>query len=223
MDTNFRPPPAAFLDLSGISQQGDRRARCSRIAVCDASGLPARVFNQGQPAHFFYEFEILDDIDVPSGGLEFHDAAGHVIHGKSSLQYGTPAPMVAKRGTRLFYHHVITLEVAVGEYWFTIGLASSEESAYIGYQRSALSYQELEPLMREHCRVVNASSFRVRYAPSGSLLPHGIANLPGACRLMAFEAPQVVLPPPLSATPTEIDDSSPTIFHVTHWKAGSQW
>src|SRR5713101_5751082 len=110
---NHSPQPEVLLDLSGVIQMTDGRARCTGVAVCDEEGRPAQTFYQGQAAHFFYEFEVLSEIDdVPSGGLEFHDALGHVIHGKNTLQYGTLAPDMVHPGMRLRYHHIIHLEVS---------------------------------------------------------------------------------------------------------------
>jgi hypothetical protein len=127
IEQRFWPSHNAFLDLSDVPQITDGCARCTGVAVCDAEGRPTNVFDQGQPAHFFYEFELLDEIDIPTGGLEFHDAAGQVIHGKNTLQYGTAPPDVAHSGMRLRCWHVINIEVRVGEYWFTVGLASTDQ------------------------------------------------------------------------------------------------
>src|SRR5262245_59871758 len=121
MDEHFWPSPEAFLDLSEVQQLTDDRARCTGIAVCDADGFPTGTFYQGQEAHFFYEFEILREIGVPAGGLEFYDETGRVIHGMNTFQYGTLAPEIVRPGEQLQYHQAIRLEVSPGAYWFTVG------------------------------------------------------------------------------------------------------
>lgn len=221
IDHHFWPSDGAFLDLSDVRQITDGRARCIGVAVCDAKGQPTNIFCQGEPAHFFYEFELLDEIGVPSGGLEFHDAAGQVIHGKNTLQYGTPPLDVVHPGMRLRYHQVINMEVGFGEYWFTVGLASTDRSSFLGYQEGPVTHYELALRLHEHCRVLDAGSFSVTVAATGKLLHHGMANLSGGCHVMVAEP----VPPesaPVIQTKAE-DEAIPTIVHVTHWKAGSQW
>jgi len=220
IDQHFWPSDDAFLDLSNVRQIGDGRARCIGVAVCDAEGQPTNVFYQGQPAHFFYEFELLDEIGIPSGGLEFHDTAGQVIHGKNTLQYGTSPPNIVHPGMRLRYRQLINMEVRLGEYWFTLGLASTDQDSFLAYEQGQLTHSGLEPRMHEHCRVVDAGSFRVAIASTGKLLHHGIANLSGGCHVMVAEpAPESA---PAIQTRAE-DEAIPTVVHVTHWKAGSQW
>lgn len=245
----FWPFPEAFLDLSEIPQITDGKARCTGIAICDADGSPARIFSQGQEVHFFYEFAILHEIGVLSGGLEFCDATGRVIHGKNTFQYETSGVQTVQAGKRLRYHHIISLEVSSGEYWFSIGLASTDESSYSGYREKVLSHEEFAHFVHEHCRVVRAGSFKVQLDSTGQLLHHGIANLPGSCRVSVVESKLPLFPsfdlresaeravstilqaPKAGArwihrtlrTRTNAEKAMPTVFHVTHWKAGSQW
>jgi Wzt C-terminal domain/Sulfotransferase domain len=221
IDQHFWPSDDAFLDLSDVRQISDGRARCIGVAACDAEGQPTNIFYQGQPAHFFYEFELLDEVGVPSGGLEFHDAAGQVIHGKNTLQHGTPPPDVVHPGIRLRYHQVINMEVGLGEYWFTVGLASTDQRSFLGYQQGPVTHYELVPRVHEHCRAVDAGSFRVTIASTGKLLHHGVANLSGGCHAMVAEA---ATPESAAVIRTRAEDEAiPTVVHVTHWKAGSQW
>jgi Wzt C-terminal domain/Sulfotransferase domain len=221
IDQHFWPSEDAFLDLSNVRQVSDGRARCIGVAVCDAEGQPTNIFCQGQLAHFFYEFELLDEIGVPSGGLEFHDAAGQVIHGKNTLQCGTSPPDFVHPGMHVRYHQVINMEVGLGEYWFSVGLASTDKSSFLGYQQGPVTHSDLMPHVHEHCRVVDAGSFSVTTASNGKLLHHGMTNLPGSSHVMVAEA---VPPESAPAIQTRAEDEAiPTIVHVTHWRAGSQW
>jgi hypothetical protein len=230
IDENFWPLPEAALDISAEKQLTDGRARCVFVAVCDDEGRPTTTLYQGQTAHFFYEFEVQGNVAVPSGGLEFHDASGYIIHGKNTFQYGTPAPKRVRPGERLRYHHVLELDVFPGTYYFTVGFSSAEESAYLGYVEGPLSHQEFQAAVKEHCRAVNAGSFTITMAPQSKLRHHGAANLPGDCHVNVVEAP---MPSDARSAadnasyPTVAHQSAenvaPTIFHITHWKAGSQW
>ncbi len=210
INEDYWPPPEAYLNLSGVSQLSDGRARCTVVAMCDETGQPTRIFYQGQEAHFFYEFEILSSIGMPGGGLEIYDATGQVIHGKNTFQSGAEVPRSVKPGARLRFHQNVRLEIGLGEYLFTVGLASTDENSYAEYRDGPLTHLEFDRLVVEHCRVRGVGSLVVQLNARGKLLHHGTANLPGECK--------VTYAPP-SAT-----EMRPTaIFHVTHQRAGSQW
>jgi lipopolysaccharide transport system ATP-binding protein len=49
-----------------------------------------------------------------------------------------------------------------------------------------------------------------------------VADLPGSAQARVVEGLSS-LPPARNATGNTLDKSAPTVFHVTHWKAGSQW
>jgi hypothetical protein len=91
-DHNFWPSPDSFLDFVSANLISDGRARFISIAVCDAESRPTVKFYQKQYAHFYFEFEVLENIEVASGGLEFRDAAGYIVRGRNTLQYGSPVP-----------------------------------------------------------------------------------------------------------------------------------
>jgi len=220
MNNDFWPPVESFLDLTNIKQITDSRARCIGVAVCDEKGLPTRVFYQGQSAHFFYEFEITGEIGVPSGGLEFYDSMGRVIHGKNTFQYGAAVPKSVRLGSRLRFHHVINLEVSPGDYSFSVGLASTDEKTYNDYNNGQVIHDDFNCKVYEHCRVMNVGSFIVKLNKECKLLFYGVANLPGNSQVNLISNVNVELPyVKLSHSDVEI----PTIFHITHWKAGSQW
>ncbi len=138
IDDNFWPSPDSCLDLTGKNSLSDGRARCISVAVCDAEGRPTARFHQGQYAHFYFEFDVVEKIEVPSGGLEFHDAAGHIVHGKNTFQYGSSVPTSVRSGSRLRFHQKIRLQISPGIYFFTVGLASTNHSSYLAHQQGSL-------------------------------------------------------------------------------------
>jgi lipopolysaccharide transport system ATP-binding protein len=216
---SFWPEPEAFLDIALTKQVTDGSVRCTAVAICDPQGNPSRSFYQGSAAHFFYEFETLQSIDVPSGGLEFHNADGIVIHGKNSFQFDEKLPSSIAAGQRLRFHHEIHLDVGPGHYWFSLGFASTDEKSYQNYSAGIIGHAQFTH--REHCRVIDAGSFEVQFDEHGKLRHHGVANLEGHSQL-------TVMPAKASASvrqkgPASAADYPPTIIHVTHWKAGSQW
>jgi lipopolysaccharide transport system ATP-binding protein len=179
------PAAEAFIDISHVRQVQNGWAVCTGVALCDAEGRPRRVFEQGETASFFYEFELLEDIEVPTGGVELVDERGIIVHGKSTIEYGTPVPPVVPRGCRLRFRQDIALEIMVGEYTFNLGMGMMSGEDYA--QRSRCSYVECDARLVRVCLLPAVAAFAVvfrqRHAPV-QLLHHGAANLPGACQVM---------------------------------------
>src|SRR5882724_10306333 len=95
------PPPAAFTDLRHGVQFTDGRVRCVGIAVRNDSGDDKTAFLQGERAHFFVEFEVIQDIQVPAVGLSVLSEAGRVIHSKNTFQSSAPVPYSVRAGSVL--------------------------------------------------------------------------------------------------------------------------
>jgi lipopolysaccharide transport system ATP-binding protein len=124
------------------------------------------------------------------------------------------------RGSRLRFHQSVELRVTPGEYHFNIGLASTDPESYRACAGGSLSYRQFAVRVREHCRVLGVGSFEVAFGVGGKLSHYGLADLPGDVSLSVLEAA------PIAPVPVPCDDTAeaqPTVFHVTHWKAGSQW
>lgn len=178
------PKAEAFLSISGVSQVTNGWARCTGVAICDSQGQSCASFQQGETAVFFYEFEVLRDIEVPIGGVVIQNDKGVMVHGKSSMEYGSEVPFRVLQGSRLRFRQEIALEIAVGEYTFEVGLATMAVQDY--ERRGLYLHRELATKWIRLCHLPSAGRFSVMFRASGSpvqLLHHGIANLPGQCRL----------------------------------------
>lgn len=199
--SEFWPAPGAFINLENAAQVSNGWARCTAMALCNSQGQACRVFQQGERASFFYEFELLHDIEAPISGTVLHNDKGILVHGKSSLEYGTSVPRYAPAGSRLRVRHDIALEVAAGEYTFEPGLSTMGWRNF--ERRSEYSYADLHGMMLRLCHLPVASHFVVvypKYHRPIQLLHHGIANLPGDCRI-ALKLP---------AQPGDGDDRAPS-------------
>jgi lipopolysaccharide transport system ATP-binding protein len=189
------PGPEAFLDLSRVVQVEDGRGRCTGVALCDRAGRPCQAFEQGEIASFFYEFELFADIEVPSGGVEILNDKGIIVHGKTTLEHGSEVPRDVRQGSRLRFRQDIALEIAVGEYTFNVGLGALGRADYD--RRALCSHGELDGRIMRLCLLPAAGRFAVGFRPAGApvqLLHHGVANLPGECRVSVVAEPASVAP-----------------------------
>jgi lipopolysaccharide transport system ATP-binding protein len=180
---------AAFLDLAGLTQVTSGGARCTAFAICDPAGRPCRHFAQGERALFYYEFETTEAIDVPVGGLTLRSDRAVIVHGKTTLEYGSEAPRRLPPGSRVRFRQSVTLSLAVGEYTVSPGLAALDSWTYD--RRSMLTHDQLSAAVTRLCHMPNAASFTVALRPPAApvqLLHHGVADLPGDCTVAVAAA-----------------------------------
>jgi lipopolysaccharide transport system ATP-binding protein len=192
-DTSFWPAAAAMLDITGITQISTGWARCTALAICDSAGNACLSFEQGAAASFFYEFEMLRDIEVPVGGIVLQNQKGINVHGKSTLEYGSDVPHMVKRGSRIRFRQDITLELETGEYTVgEIGIATITNHDF--QNREAYVHEELAKRQMRLCHLSLPYRIAVLFRRNGrpvQLLHHGVANLPGTCSVVVINnAPQ---------------------------------
>ena len=183
------PGREAFLDISHVSQVANGWARCVGVALCNVNAEPCHVFEQGETASFIYEFELLADIDVPTGGVEIVNEKGVIVHGKSTLEYGSEIPSGLGKGSRLRFRQDVVLELAAGEYTFNVGMGMLSHQDY--ERRALYSHTECDAALIRVCILSAVAQLTVVFRPKRApvqLLHHGIANLPGACRVSVVTA-----------------------------------
>jgi len=190
-------PDDAMLSVVGTAAQvTDGWARCTRVGLTDERGHACGVFEQGQLAVFWYEFELLRAIDVPFAGVVIHSDKGTIVHGKSTLEVEGDVPKGLPPGTRLRGRQEIGLELAAGEYTFEVGFGMLDARGF--GRRNLVTHQELSEHVLRLCEVPIAGQFTVIFRPPqhpAQLLHHGVANLRGGIRLIA------VAPAPLPGEP----------------------
>ncbi|MGD1276231.1 MAG: ATP-binding cassette domain-containing protein [Tepidisphaeraceae bacterium] len=217
------PDASKALDISHATVIDNGWAKCTGLWLCNAAGEPAQVFQQSETAVFYTEFELLRDIEVPIGGVVITNDKGATVHGKSTLEYGSYVPRLIKAGTRVRFRQEIMLDVAIGEYTFEVGLATMSAQDYD--RRAQMPHIELHGTNIRLCHLPDVNRLAVIFRRNPwpvQLLHHGIANLPGHCEVSLF-TPQHAAPPAKAPREPDAATDAPPIFHVTHWKAGSQW
>jgi lipopolysaccharide transport system ATP-binding protein len=152
------------------------------VAVCDERCQPCLTFEQGEIASFYWEIELLRDLEVPVGGLEFINQQSIIVFGKNSLQYDVEAPVNVRKGMRLRYRQDVKLDLMIGEYTFNLGFSTISKTDF--EQRAAFAHADLDTKVIVVNIMVNAGYFAIVFRKHGTpvqLLHHGIANLPGNC------------------------------------------
>lgn len=178
----FWPKPEAFLNIAQAVQVSNGWAQCTALALCNSQGELCHVFEQGETASFFYEFELLHDIEAPICGIVLQNQKGVIVHGKNTLQHNTSVPMSVESGSRIRLQQDIKLDLAVGEYTFEVGLATLGRDFFD--QRGLYSLQEIAAATIRMCHLPAVAKLAVvlrRQAGHMDLLHHGVANLPGQC------------------------------------------
>jgi len=187
-DSQFWPLEDAFIDLSPVNQITNGWARCTGVALCNAGGQRCMTFQQGETASFFYEFELLHDIEVPVGGIVLQNHKGANVHGKSTLEYGTEVPETVAKGNRVRLRQDIALELEVGEY--TVGEVGFGMVSRRDFQnRQRCTHAELASKIMRLCTFALPVRIAVLFRHNGrpvQLMHHGIANLPGECRVFVL-------------------------------------
>lgn len=172
---------AAFFSLIDVPQITGGAAYCTAAALCDAQSMPKRVFEQGETARIFYEFELKEPIAVPIGGFNIENDKSILVFGKNALQYDTlPLAAPIQAGQRVRFQHDVKLDIAAGEYTIEVGLATTDSQTYA--QRALFAADDLYSRVTRLCHLNPIGGFAV-VAPREhrpALPTHfGIANLPG--------------------------------------------
>jgi lipopolysaccharide transport system ATP-binding protein len=174
----------ATLDITQVPQISNGWARCTKVALCDQQRRPCHIFPQGETASFFFEFEILQNMDVPIGGVIIKNDQGMIIHGKNSMQYDSKVPASTPRRSRVRFRLDVGLDVAIGEYTFGVGFTTMTNHDW--QNRGLFSQDELMPREIRVCHLANVGQFVVVLRQGNmpvQLLYHGAVNLPGACHI----------------------------------------
>ncbi|MFM7546018.1 MAG: ABC transporter ATP-binding protein [Synechococcales cyanobacterium] len=177
---DFWPEDSLFVDATDLTQVSTGGARCTRFIVCDFQGTPQINFSQGETANFYVEFEVLEPLAIPLGGIVIQNDKGVLVHGKGSLEYGTSTPTCVPTGMLVRFRQSVDLKLQIGEYSFELGLATIDSNTY--ESRSKLGVEELFSKVYRVCHVPNAGVFSVNFRnqiEGSKLTHHGVVDLPG--------------------------------------------
>jgi lipopolysaccharide transport system ATP-binding protein len=181
-DISDWPDETAFVRLDKSTIIEGQAARCKGIALCNSQGQPCHIFEMGDVANFFYEFQVLEDIDVPVGGVVITNKMNVNVHGKNSAQYLLQAPPKVPQGTCVRFRQSIRLSLAPGEYTFSVGFSTIDAANYADFR--FMPYSQYNEKARVLLIVQRVSSFQITLRTTEQELPfHGVADLPGSFKV----------------------------------------
>ncbi len=174
-----KKPDALFnCDVDHTKEIGNGRARFINIGIFDKDGNESKVFHQGEYGFFLYEVELLDDVDIPLGGIVFYDQRNTIIFGKDNLQTYTIVPKHVSHGSVISILFKIKLDIAIGEYTFDAGFNSIDEKSY--ESRNILDQNQINSALNRVCMISKVGSFSVHECSIGEptkIRFHGCCDL----------------------------------------------
>ena len=208
------PPDSAFQHVSDAEQLSDGRARCTRLCVCDSTGQPSGEFRAGDEVRLFVEFELLTEIGSPVLVVRLGDGTNRVLQRMCERPVDQPATERCDQGQLLQFRQSFTLCVPPGVALVDVELASFTSLPVVGREIERLYDDDRLTKVDRHCFLRAAAIPLVVRTP---------ADAPAADCRMRFVATERSDSRPGVVEPNESISEMPTLLHVTHWKAGSQW
>lgn len=179
----------AFFDLSESKEIGTGQARFLKVGLFDENGRMKRVFQQGERAYLYYEFEMLEDMKAPVWGFLFYDNRNTIVHGKDTLQYANvKVPSEVKKNNIIKVLHEIQLDVACCDYSLEVGISNIPYQYF--EQRAQLTQEELDQVSTKLCIRNQAGFFSVIPRKVGmptQITFHGHAGLDGDAEMLLVE------------------------------------
>jgi Sulfotransferase domain/Wzt C-terminal domain len=208
-----------------IVQASDGVAKIVGVRLSNAASENICWFCQGELGIFEFEFEILKPqngrVLVPS--LAVRDMADEVIYCRDGLQRGIGVTDATEPGNRIRCRQGVELDLRPGKYSFTVGLYSVDAEVYGAYQRREIPHLQFRQHVTVHVSA-KVGTFSVDFDRHGQLRHYGLADLPAELVVNVLAPRAGMAEMSVRADHCVMSDTTlPTIAHVTHWKAGSQW
>lgn len=168
-----------FYDIEIQNEITDGSADYARIGLFDEFGNAKRNFEQGEEAYFYVEIKMNKTIGVPVHAVIIQDQRGNIVHGKDTIQGDNRLPMVIEKNNILRILHKVKLDIAEGEYSFSVGLSSVSDAVY--QNRGKYIQEELHGMLNRHCSMTKVGSFGVHQLEVGKptrMLFHGMCDIP---------------------------------------------
>jgi hypothetical protein len=211
------PDERAFRDAARLTEASDLRARCLGVAICDDRGEACLRFAQGDVAHVFCEFEVLEDIEVPACGLVLATPTGVLAHGKNTFHHRADVPRRVAKGRRVRWHHEVRLDLGPGSYSVGVGFASTDAASWDRYREGRMGDAEFNRTVRQHSRVETDAVLTIGPNRLGQTSFRGITDLDGTWRIAVTGPEEGSHPARTEAEP------EPVWLLIGHPHGGGAW
>ncbi len=182
--------PAALIPAGpDVKVLGNGWARCTGLAICDATGAATPHFQQGETMSVFYEFEILQDMEFCIGCITIRDKTTQPVHSKLTLQDGLRAPARVTRGTRLRFRQDTVLNLHCADYTVDVSLEMVPGNLL---EQPGISYEDFMRTQLRICELHAAAGIAVRLREETApfqLLHFGLAGLPSQSTMETVNPP----------------------------------
>ncbi len=178
------PEASEFIDLKNKETTGDlESARLTSAALCNKYGVKSTSFAQGEWGYFFWEIQLLRDVEVPIGGLTITSASNLAVYCRSTAQSEQNFPINAKKNDVLYFQVAVKLDLQFGNYFFTPGLGEMSVADYS--QRAELSINSFFHSLSPVIIATSIEVFTIHEPLEGIKYPFfGIADMPNSCSLL---------------------------------------
>lgn len=174
-----------FFDLSHAKEISNGKVKIINVGSFDNEGYARVNFEQGETCYFYYEIEVLQDINLPLVGIVFTNQKGTIVHGKDNVQLETNIPDRVFAGTTLKCLQCVKLDLQVGEYTIEIGSATMLRDEFDN--RMYQSQEEVNANMERLSNMLNAGRIAVSEKKIGQPMKnmfHGCCDLPGSISII---------------------------------------
>ena len=215
------PEDTELADLAGVDEVSSGIAHCSGFAICNESARSSRCFNVGDVMSIYCEFTVDSSIEVPIAGFMIKNEQNIIVHGKNTLQYNNLAlPYYVLEKGIVRFRFDVTLDIACGDYTLDAGLATITKKDYD--DRIYFNFSHTQAQVLRLCHMTSVAKFtliqKADLSQDYGAIHSGISALKGLSYVSCHY--------PVSTSEINMqktNNTTPTIFHITHWKAGSQW
>jgi lipopolysaccharide transport system ATP-binding protein len=127
---SYWPPEQLFSKTPQPETPKRAKAALTHLILCDETGRPRQVFQQGEKAYFYLAYQLLENIGAPIVELNISTVQNMLIHGKNSAQAKSQVPLRVMAGETLRIRQGVKLDLRPGEYIFSLSLFSMHPEDY---------------------------------------------------------------------------------------------
>lgn len=172
------PANSTFLDFKKHNTIERRKnlIQIEKFATCDINGILCNTFNQNDFAVFYFEVNVLHDIEQLVASLTFTSRDNLAYYCMNTLMVDAGLPVRLRAGSRLRFEWRTTLAITRGDYVVSIGFAEYPEWTTARIEK--LSPEDFTASSSPILTALNISTFSITPPSRGIKVPFlGLVDL----------------------------------------------